>query len=231
VHATDGGDQSVGRALSMLNPTTAELSTLPPRFRSADIQSIKWEELLVDFVNFSKDFKIIVPYLIASVVYHSDYILNKLPKDHPIFVSRFWRSGSQVTLRSRVMPPVRMHCSETGMQASGVAVITQVFHKFDTFSEDLVQRVNETHAASQPITKEDLNKFEQNMYTNLKELAAALTANNSSIQEGTSTIAVSSSSSASSSVNNTTINLPYANWTWGGEFGRPLPEGEVFPNK
>jgi len=111
------------------------------------------------------------------------------------------------------------------MQASGVAVISQVFHKFDTFRDDLVQRVSETNAASQPLTKEYLNKFEQNIYNNLKVLATALTANDC----GFFVI-----STVPSSVNDTTNYLPtvpHANWTWGGEFGRPLPEGEVFPNK
>jgi hypothetical protein len=132
IHATDGGDQSVGRLLSGLDPSTADLSILPPRFKNADIQSIKWEELLVDFAKYPQDFKIVVPCLIASVVHHSEYLCKSLPSTHPIFVSRFWRNGAQITLRAQVLPPVQMRCDVTGMVASGVAPITQIYHKIDT---------------------------------------------------------------------------------------------------
>ena len=222
IHATDGGDQSVGRLLSGLDPSTADLSILPARFRSSDIQTIKWEEILVDFANFPQDFKVLVPYLIASVVHHSDYICNALPSTHPIFVSRFWRSGSQITLRSQVLPPVRMRCDVTGMLASGVAPITQIYHKIDTFSNDLIDKVTAVQSLSQPVNREDLNAMEGRLSD---KIIAAINSTDqrqqsslpSSVQQPSSAVPLQVSS--------------YANWTWGGEFGRPVPPGESFPTK
>jgi hypothetical protein len=223
IHATDGGDQSVGRLLTGLDPSTSDLSILPPRFRNTDIQSIKWEELLVDFAKYPQDFKIVVPYLIASVVHHSEYLCKSLSSTHPIFVSRFWRSGAQITLRSHVLAPVRMRCDITGMIASGVAPITQIYHKIDTFSNDLIAKVSEVKASSQPLSREDLTVMEDRLS---EKIIAAICKNDQTPQRASShTSQTTTPYAASANVQ------PFANWTWGGEFGRPVPPDEQFPTK
>ena len=179
--------------------------------------------LLVDFAKYPQDFKIVVPCLIASVVHHSEYLCKSLPSTHPIFVSRFWRNGAQITLRAQVLPPVQMRCDVTGMIASGVAPITQIYHKIDTFSTDLMAKVSEVKSFSQPVSREDLSAMEGRLS---EKIIAAISSTDQTPQRVSSKIAQVTTPSAS-----TTHVQSFANWMWGGEFGRPVPPDESFPTK
>jgi hypothetical protein len=223
IHAMDGGDQSVGRILSGLNATSPELSTLPPRFKSSDIESINWSEILVDFHKYPQDFKIVVPYLVASVLYHTDYIIRHLPSSHPIFNSRFWRNRTQIAfLQSQVLPPTRMTCAETGMQATGISPVTQLQYSFDVLKTDLIKIVTQEKESTQPITKEDFRTFRQQIS---QDISAALQSSTFLASTHQQQSALSTPTSNRSHLNS------YGHWDWGGQLRRPIQQGEIFPSK
>ena len=66
------------------------------------------------FESYPVDFRKVITYLLATVIFHSRWIAETLPEEHPIFRSLFWREGAQQTLRTFVLDPCPMQCQETG---------------------------------------------------------------------------------------------------------------------
>jgi hypothetical protein len=88
IFAGAGGDQIVGRAAVGLPITDLRFVVLPPHFSIDDLQivnAIGWDSILPGFNNYPSSFKRIVPYLLASLVYHADWIKENLPVGHPLF--------------------------------------------------------------------------------------------------------------------------------------------------
>lgn len=121
------GDCNVSRILCGLPAQSEDLSLLPPRF--APNQNINWSEMVCDIDSYPTAFQSCIPYLIASVVYHAEWLKKTLPRTHSLFQSRFWRSNQHNLLQASVLPPVRMHCSATGMRATGVSPLTVVLDR------------------------------------------------------------------------------------------------------
>ena len=66
------------------------------------------------------DFQKVIPYLVASAVHHSSWLLENLRDNHPLFASRFWRGAFQEILKTSILVPSLMHCDDTGMVATGI---------------------------------------------------------------------------------------------------------------
>jgi len=127
------GDQNVSRLLCGLPFNSADYATLPPRFKK-DVDE-DWGELVNDWSEYPKSFQRVIPYLLASVVHHAQWLKATFPTDHPLFRTRFWSHGAHVRLAEQVLPPTRMHCSETGMEATGLSQMTVVLNAVeDKFS-------------------------------------------------------------------------------------------------
>jgi len=95
-HVEGGGDQQSGRMATGLCPTSKEFATLPPRFKPEIIQKINDEGLWSEFIPCYKKlvttapgFASVVPFLVASLILHHDWIENNLSKRHPYRSSSF----------------------------------------------------------------------------------------------------------------------------------------------
>jgi hypothetical protein len=113
-----GGDQTVGRTVSGLPSGELDFTLLPARFVPHAI--VAWADIVPNYAVYPEDFRNIIPYLVAAVVHHAAWIRDNLPESHPIFISRCWRSGAQITLAASVLAPCRMTCNQTGMVATGI---------------------------------------------------------------------------------------------------------------
>jgi hypothetical protein len=113
-----GGDQTVGRTVSGLPSGGIDFTLLPARFKPD--AAIDWTGIVPNYDSYPVDFRFIVPYLVAAVVYHAAWIKDYLPENHPIFIGRCWRSGAQISLKSFLLAPSRMACHQTGMVATGI---------------------------------------------------------------------------------------------------------------
>ena len=77
---SDGADQLLGRFLSGLCFTRPEFGTLPPHYKSVEFErNIDWSAIVLYYNQYPSCFKTAIPYLIASVVYHLDYLRTTLP--------------------------------------------------------------------------------------------------------------------------------------------------------
>lgn len=71
--------------------------------------------------DYPDDFKKVVPFLLASVVFHNDsgFLPMALRRDHPFWSSLFVRDGFLEKLTGQAAGGV-MLCKECGLQATGV---------------------------------------------------------------------------------------------------------------
>ena len=112
------GDQTVGRTVCGLPPNGLDFTFLPARFDDEAV--IEWADIISNYDSYPTDFRNVIPCLVAAVVHHATWISDNLPGNHPIFLSRCWRAGAQVSLRPYVLAPCRMSCEVTGMVATGI---------------------------------------------------------------------------------------------------------------
>ena len=102
--------------------TEKEFATLPPHFVETVLPPLSPEEynqIMPGYGNFPPSFISVIPFLLASLVYHRKWIEETFDKGHPIFQSRVWTSG----LLLKLEPLVQTGCGKndiSGMTASGV---------------------------------------------------------------------------------------------------------------
>jgi len=229
-HANDGGDQNVGRILCGLDPNSSNLSLLPCRFKHEDVQAIPWADILVNFANYPTDFKIVVPYLVASVIYHKEFIIEHLPRDNKLFLSRFWINGWPTKLETKVLPPVKMRCEQTDMVATGVGPVTLLQNEFHEMKEEVCLMVR----ATIPVSKGDLGELRNEMQKDINEainqLLIKLCNNNNGGNIGSLDHQPQLLQQSSTTITTTTV-VRYDTWNWGNLFGHPVPENYEFPAK
>lgn len=101
-----GGDQLCGRAATGICIMEPSFADLPPHFdlsEGAILTVSQWEEILPNYSTFyPKSFKAALNYLLASLVYHQDWIKDNFDPQHPIFISRVWTSGVLMSLKPKV---------------------------------------------------------------------------------------------------------------------------------
>lgn len=132
IHGGPGADQLVGRAVCGLPVNGIEFSTLAPHFKSSAYnfiqRDIRWENIIDNYDKFPVSFKAVLPFLIASIIYHHDYLVSTLEANHPLFHTKVFTSiisinGVQKNLighyKNEVITGIGS-CADTGMTASGI---------------------------------------------------------------------------------------------------------------
>lgn len=83
-----GGDQFVGRAATCNSTNDPLFAMLPPHFDTSDGPALtheEWCEILPDYDTFyPKSFRVALPYLLASLVHHREWLDESLPDLHPL---------------------------------------------------------------------------------------------------------------------------------------------------
>ena len=123
IFASEGGDQLCGRMVNGSDFTSISFATLPPHFKEEANELLTedfLEEILPGYKKKAAGFKRCVPYFLAALVYHEDFLRGFLNAEHPIFRSRiFTRNNHLETLRELVVTGIG-RCPYTGMTATGV---------------------------------------------------------------------------------------------------------------
>lgn len=87
---------------------------------------IDWYQIFPDYDSIPQNMKVVLNFVIPSLVYKANEIAVTLNKNHPLFSSRFWRNGCQITLKDQILPPTKMFCPVTKMSATGVPPMIQM---------------------------------------------------------------------------------------------------------
>ena len=161
IFAGSGGDQLVGRAVSGLPVNESSFAILPPHFSPSTIQEISeygWNNILADYESYPECFRNVVPYLLASLLYHLPYLKDTLHVTHPLWNCRLFQSEGQINgqnavqyLQSKVLLGTG-RCSETNLQATGVPPHLVLSYE--------LEKLREAHVA---VVEELRNEFRQHL--------------------------------------------------------------------
>ena len=133
-------DGIMGRILSCLPFGERDFNLAPPHFDAKDIVSVPFSTMVTNFESYTIDFKSVIPYLFASLVYHWEWIERNIPQSHPIFTSKvavlhkcnipYWRSkvlGGSVGARSLLkvtgnsrLCDMHITCNETASKVADI---------------------------------------------------------------------------------------------------------------
>ncbi|KAH9151942.1 hypothetical protein AeRB84_005562 [Aphanomyces euteiches] len=115
-----GGDQFIGRCATGLNLNDISFASLPPHFSDVALSTVQWESILPGYSKtYPPTFRCAVPYLLASLVYHRDWVQSNFATSHPIFLSLVWKSGILESLVDHVHAGIHSN-QESGLVASGI---------------------------------------------------------------------------------------------------------------
>jgi hypothetical protein len=135
IFAGQGGDQFVGRTVVGLPLTEVEFSVLPPHFVNSEMCSQQLMQTVVSgFVGYPDGFRSCIPYFLASIVYHFEFLKTHLDPRHPLFKSRFVTHGLVDRLKAHVVTGLST-CPHTNMAATGIPphlAITSAMEKMRT---------------------------------------------------------------------------------------------------
>jgi hypothetical protein len=137
IFAGPGGDELVGRAVAGLPFADIGFSVLPPHFSPndlAELEAIGWENIIDNYKDFPSGTQQIIPYLLASIVYHQDFLETNLRKDHPLKYSKLYASSHNILARfkGKVLTGYGT-CRLTNMQATGIPTCLRIMHSVRQF--------------------------------------------------------------------------------------------------
>jgi hypothetical protein len=120
----DGGDQLTGRVACGLPNTDCSFATLPPHFDSSFDQSIiDWTMILPSYNKYPNTFKQVVPYLLASIVYHEQWLRENLSTNHPLFSTHLFASSNGFSILNQYRNNITLgvgRSSRSTMIATGI---------------------------------------------------------------------------------------------------------------
>lgn len=114
-----GGDQLTGRVLSGLPFNHSSFASLPPHFDETGTRSIEWNSILPLHSRLPNTFKQALPFLLASLCYHEQWLRSTLPSHHPLFCTPLFASGAIEALRPHTIAGCN-RCPVTGLRATGI---------------------------------------------------------------------------------------------------------------
>lgn len=238
-----GGDQLCGRAATGLPLTSPKFSQLPAHFiNKADepiLTESEWEDILPGYTSYyPKEFRPVIPYLLASLVHHRNFLDESLPANHPLRLQRVWTSGILSALSSRVYTGTGKNTT-TNLEATGIPPHIVVANQI----EELEAKIDEAHSSIKTTLGELPSSLKSALLENfavqgvvpmtpsqlegiLREMFATYMSNNGPGE--------SSSSSASASASATTFELTVDEfgklWEWGDPLRQHVvPQGFEFP--
>jgi hypothetical protein len=153
-----GGDELVGRAVCGLPILEREFCILPPHFSGetlARISAAGWNNILESYDSYPQCFKRTVPYLLASLVYHFEYLRGKLSNSHPLWKQRLFTQKLIIEennifltdfLKKNVVTGYG-YCKLTNMRSTGVPTSIAMAQEIRMLQEK-VDKMTETHTSS-----------------------------------------------------------------------------------
>ena len=123
IHEGEGADALCGRMVVGLDFNSITFAVLPPHFNTATSALLTddfWRTILPNFDNLPTPFKSCLPFLLASVLYHEDFLRNKLPSAHSLWSAPVFASNPMYTqLKAGLLLGVG-YCEDTHMAATGI---------------------------------------------------------------------------------------------------------------
>lgn len=230
----NGSDQTLGRILAGLSNHSIDFGELAPHFIDNSYVQVLENNILPYYQKYPTKFTVVIPFLLASVVYHRQYLRETLHSEHKLFKSRFWMNGYQDSLSSSVVTGIN-ECKHTSMFATGIpknimiaTEVRQLGYKLQNYNESLTDTLKDIpiNTADEilskcevkgavPVTKDDLTRTLKQV---LAEYIPTLITNNTN------------SSSTEPPNNDSVPDTVFSLYNWSDGSMHPVPEHFKFPN-
>lgn len=197
----EGSDQFVGRTVAGLPFLSSEFAVLPPHFSIETLNSItdeEWRTILPLYKEYPKGFRLVLPYLMASLIHHEDFLRSNLPKDHSLFYSPLFSSCNSLfkRLKANVLTGI-LKCPITNLESKGVppfititALLKNVQFEVKSNNNDMINKLpnllssnllsNFTIEGAIPITQDHLEKEFKKLIEKVETKCASVNTNNNS---------------------------------------------------
>lgn len=169
-----------------------------------------------------------IPYLLASLVYHRDWLISNLPQNHPLFNQRVWTSNILLTLKDKVLTGNGRN-ETSNLFATGIPAhiilsneLVKLKSELKSFKELICEKIESLPSELKecmlknfqingaiPITRDDILKLQESIMKAIED---------KQITER----------SIARVDESTTITSVYNTWTWGGKI-HLVPQGFQFP--
>jgi hypothetical protein len=100
-----------------------------------------WPTVLPIYADLPLSFKAVVPFLLATLVQHREYLNETLHGDHPLRRCAVWTTGALIHLRDRVHVDQVVSCKHCGMKATGIPPTTLLQHRLEQCESVLMDRI------------------------------------------------------------------------------------------
>ena len=152
-------DQIVGRAVAGLPLHDSNFAVLPPHFTRKGLerlQDIGMNQIVPNFDKFPDGLQKAFPYLLASVIYHHDFLKGELSAQHPLWLQRLFtqpvtlNDGTEFDNAFTALKGEKHLVTgvfkdrEVGMKASGLPPHLVLACKLDTIAEQ-VSKLRESY--------------------------------------------------------------------------------------
>jgi len=233
-HESDGSDRLLGRFVSGLCFTSNEFSTLPPHIVSRDIlANINWNDIVPYYDRYPAPFKTSIPFLVASVTYHLDFLNTVLLPTHPLYQTPFYTNKCYELFKNEIFTGFGK-CSKTELQATGIPanhVIREGLDRLYNLCQDHFSSIDNQLSVELPKNVKDmlLQNFNiegaiavsrNDLFECINRLENRLLSANI-----TNTLSTTSSTTSSSSTSNTNFDL----FCWNGKY-HTIPQDFKLPN-
>ncbi len=133
VRYESAADQFIGRILSMLDLNSPNFATLSPHFDRID--EIIMNAVRQCFPRAPAQLQPVLTHVLASLVFHAEYLQRVLPSEHPVFNSVVFTQGFTRTLRGRVA----LVFQDDKVFASGIPPHAAITRRLDAVEQRLVE--------------------------------------------------------------------------------------------
>ena len=170
-----GGDQLCGRATTGLDINDVSFASLPPHFDQATLNLFtteEWEMLLPEYSTwYPPKFRQVIPFLVASLGYHKQWLIDNLHPNHRLFNSRLWTNEKfQLELIPRILSGT-FYNRTGGLRATGVPCHLIIARKVEELG-DQIQKQNEKFSTLlDDIPESDKNKILDHFTVNGQSLS------------------------------------------------------------
>eukprot|EP01040_Poterioochromonas_malhamensis_P014543 gene14543-16106_t len=217
IFGTPGADQLIGRILCGLNiHNCLEFLSIPAHFHESLVGESLWQQILVDFNSYPVGFRSCLPYLLASLCYHSQWVSDNCHVRHPIFHARVWRTTGVPTLWAAIgiFDIIDNKLSETNV------VVKQYHDEIKAVTAELPSKVCEVlqeNYSIQGVAPITVMQMRNALHEQAQQLLEEIRRN-----QGISSSQTGNESPLQQEQNS------YQIWTWGGAL-RFVPQNFVFP--
>lgn len=156
----EGSDQFLGRVACGLPLYSSEFTVLPPHFTTPPnhLTNDIWNLLHPEWARMPTTFQNVMQYLLASLVFHKQWLEDTLSRHHPLFNTYLWTSGIIESLKENVQCGY-WRCQSSGMVATGIPPFISIMHSMQSMGSDIIDVQDLVNSVSNQLMEQFQSKY------------------------------------------------------------------------